>query len=107
MSETAKNNNCKRCGKCCQNGDFWWGSEHPFIQQLYDEFKKRGGLIKESGNCLMLGFDPDGKAYCAIERFHGRKWKPQVCKDYPDKKTKCFNQKNRRRLSLGDKCGEK
>ena len=84
---------CKRCGHCCRNGDFWWDSEHPFIKGLYKAFKDRGGQMKESGKCLMLDFGPDGKAFCAIERFHGKKWKPQACKDYPCKDEKCFNQK--------------
>lgn len=84
---------CKRCGNCCKNGDFWWLSNHPFIQYLYKELKKGGWKMKESGDCFMLGFDEDGTAFCALEREHGRKWKPDVCKEYPHKGEKCQNGK--------------
>jgi hypothetical protein len=81
---------CKRCGKCCKNGDFWWDSEHPLMQSLHKALYDRDVKQNEDGECLFLA-DINGVATCLIEKYLGTEAKPQVCKDYPCKGAKCFN----------------
>jgi len=68
---------CKRCGKCCHRGDFWQLCKHPLIVE-FTKIMRQNKMIKEDGKCLMLA---DGNV-CLIEKYLGRRWKPQVCLDY-------------------------
>jgi len=44
----------------------------------------------------MLASYSDGKTVCLIEKYLGKKWKPDICKQYPyiAGETKCFNEKD-------------
>ena len=76
---------CRRCGKCCKNGDFWRGSSYPDIKSFATSmglYQDRDEDHIDSGDCLMLKFEGE-MAVCLIEKHLGREFKPQVCKDYP------------------------
>ena len=66
--------NCKRCGKCCHRGDFWYLSEHPLIKRLHLEARPQ----LDDGRCALLNTDNE----CMIEKYLGRDAKPDVCKEY-------------------------
>ncbi len=65
---------CKKCGKCCDRGDFWYLSKHPLIVLFYAKSKPQ----KEEGKCIMLSISNE----CLIEKYLGRDAKPDVCKEY-------------------------
>jgi len=81
---------CKRCGKCCQQGTIWVHSEHLLVRALL----KAVNDFRDSGPCDMLAFE-GGKAVCLLQKYLGKAAKPEACQDYPfaeDKKL-CISKK--------------
>ncbi len=72
---------CRRCGNCCDCGTIWVNSEHPLIVAVR-EFVFLSGATCDAGQCEMLAFEDDGKTTCMIEKFLGREWKPETCKEH-------------------------
>jgi hypothetical protein len=64
---------CKKCGKCCHRGDFWWISPNELIRR----FANSNIDHREEGSCRMLSGNK-----CLIEKYLGRDAKPEVCKEY-------------------------
>ena len=63
---------CKRCGRWCNRGDFWYLSEHPLVQKF-----QFSGKRMDTGKCLMLNGNT-----CLIEKYLGRDAKPDICKEH-------------------------
>ena len=71
----------------------WMQSFHPIIQSLA-KFVFQAQATSDTGFCDMLDFE--GKiAVCMIEKYLGREFKPDACKEYPFNGEKCRNEENR------------
>lgn len=77
-----KKHKCRRCGKCCENvGTLWLQSKHPIIQRIYSAMHPLG--CRDNQPCDMLYFTKKGKAICLLEKYLGKKAKPEICQKYP------------------------
>ncbi len=88
IERKAKKQSCKRCGKCCHRGDFWWASDHPLLVAIH---LASDITCHEKGECLML----DSGNGCMIETYLGRDAKPDVCKEYD-----CEDKNDRKETAL-------
>jgi len=93
MAKKLKDFKCKRCGQCCisvgrtfwRNSDF---ADYPSLAKL----AKRTESQDDGLPCQMLQMK-NGVATCKIELLYGRKAKPRVCREYPERPELCFYEK--------------
>lgn len=80
---------CQKCGVCCQVGTIWVWSKHPIIQAIGDSIHQESPeYLADTGRCAMLNNDNE----CLIEKYLGREFKPQPCRDYPEDGEKCHRE---------------
>ncbi len=77
---------CKKCAKCCDMGTIWVNSSHPLIRTMYPLIN--GELFSDDGRCAML----DNNNECMIHKYLGKKWKPDVCQEFPFEKGDCHQE---------------
>lgn len=85
---------CIRCGQCCKEvGRTFW--KNGFFIGCEGLNTRADDGDHEDGDlpCEMLSFDKDGKAVCGIQSIYGYKWKPRVCREYPEDEELCFREK--------------
>ncbi len=97
-SGPSKQFECKRCGKCCQCGTIWTGSEHPIIKALFRAWPS--GHFSDDGQCDMLTVADDGKPACLLELHLGKEHKPEVCNRFPFEPDDCHAAKKPTTYSL-------
>ena len=83
--------NCEQCGKCCEkSGRFYW-QDSPIADKnpLLILVKRLTAKSNDTGRCLMLRYDDEGRAYCILQEVFGYEAKPKKCCEYPPIDEKC------------------
>lgn len=101
-TDTVKDFECRRCGKCCHCGSMWRGSSHPLIEVICRDTKGTG---HNDGKCAMLTAPAAGKTYCMIELWFGKEYKPDVCNEFPFVPGDCERVKQKTKTSTSESGG--